>query len=297
MDTTLRGTYTGVRAMRGGLGMVADLLAVATFLGAALALATGTDAARALLALWVCALATGLLGWNVRLGARYHRLAGRFAHRARRSTALPRLTDAVDAVSHATRALLAGGADDAFVLGVQGALGHLAEMYGIATGAPCRVTVKILSEPPGHTDFAVRTVCRSSGSAGGRSETGTDWVNENTDFRLMLKEGYELFFCNDLPAQLALGYRNSHFSDRVIASGEYPYRATIVWPVRGRVEGSPDAWEVIGFVCVDTPLARVFDRAIDVAPGAAFAHALYSGLERFRQHAMQAGPRPDGGTP
>lgn len=291
MDTALHRTYAGVRAMRGSLGAVADLIAVATFLGAATALATGTDVPRAFLALWVCALATGLLLWNVRLGARYARLAARFARRARRSDALPRLADAVDAVSHATRALLAGGDDAAFVLGVKDALGHLAEMYGIATGTPCRVTVKLVHAPPGHPDFAVKTVCRSSGSPGGRSRGGTDWVNDNTDFRLVLKEGYEHFFCNDLPAALGSDYRNSHFTDEVVAADEFPYRATIVWPVRGRVPDDPDSWDVIGFVCVDTRRENAFDRGLDVAPGAAFCHTLYSGLLRLRQI------RDDRGTP
>jgi len=289
LDTALHRTYAGVRAMRGSLGAVADLLAVASFLGAATALAAGTDVPRALLALWVCALATGLLLWNVRLGARYARLAARCARRARRSDALPRLADAVDAVSHATRALLAGGGDAAFVLGVKDALGHLAEMYGIATGTPCRVTVKTVHAPPGHPDFAVETVCRSSGSPGGRSHTSIDWVNDNTDFRLVLKEGHEHFFCNDLPGALGRGYRNSHLTDEVIAADELPYHATIVWPVRGRIPDDPDIWDIVGFVCVDTRRENAFDPHVDVAPGVALCHTLYSGLLRLREARKERG--------
>ena len=270
--------------------MVADVIGVVSFLIAVISFVSGDDIARTLLAGYLCALVTALLVWTGRTEARNARLT----RRASQADALPRLVDTVDQISHATLGLLAGGADDAFVARVTIALGHLAEMYGIATGVPCRVTLKATYKPPRHPgrDLAVETVCRSSGHAGGQSVTGIDWINDNTDFRKIFNEGAEIFFCNDLPAEIPKGYRNSHFTDDVIASGSFPYRATIVWPVRGRL-GDPtrdvDRWEVIGFLCVDTLRTYTFDRELDVAPGEVCAHALYSGLRRFREN--QSSPR------
>jgi hypothetical protein len=279
-----RFTLRAARALRGELGLLADVITILTFAGSIYALVTGRDLPQAVLAAYVGALAASLFVWNVRI-----------ARRARQSAAMPRLVDALDSVSHGTRALLAGGANDAFVLSLKAALADLAEMYGISTGVACRVTVKITYSPPEpkrQGDLAVKTVCRSTGDAGGSSPSGIDWIDDNTDFRKIFKDGAALFFCNDIPAEIAKGlYRNSHFTDEMVASGDLPYRATIVWPVRSRLDfpEQTDSWEVIGFLCVDTAGTGAFDRALDEVPGAAFAHALYSGLLRFREN--QDAPR------
>ncbi len=275
---------TSLRLARESLGTVADLVGVGGFMLAVLAIAVSEGAVALLLAGFLCLLVIGLLVRIVHL-----------SRRARQSDALPRLVDAVEEISAATRNLLAGGTDDAFVTSVKIALGHLAEMYGIATSAPCRVTLKVVYQPPrrpDRRDFAVKTVCRSSGEAGGQSPSGIDWINDNTDFRKIFTGGQPLFFCNDLPSEP--GYRNSHLTDEMVAAGTYPYLATIVWPVRGRGDrvSQVDRWDVIGFLCVDSTRSDVFDREIDVVPGEACAHALYSGLLRFREN--QGAPRTDG---
>ncbi len=282
----------GIAGARGTLGLAADVVSLVTFLGATVALVRGDDLPQSILAVYLCLVVTVLLVWVIRLEARNSR-------RAKQAAALPRLVDAIDEISHATRALLAGGSDDAYVATVKIALGHVAAVYAIATGGPCRVTLKTTYRPPGHRqrrDLAVATVCRSSGEPGGESPTGIDWINDNTDFRKIFNEGAPVFFCNDLPAEIPRGYRNSHFTEEVVASGDFPYRATIVWPVRGRITSGTaqvTRWEVIGFLCVDTLRADTFHRETDVAPGEACAHALYSGLLRYREN--QADP-PHGGN-
>ena len=265
--------------VRTTLGTVADVLGIAGFLGALVALVSGQDLTRTVLAVYVCLLATAMLGWNVRSTARH-------GPRLQRVDALPRLTDAVDEVAHATRALLAGGPDAAFRASLRVALGHVAELYGVATGVPCRVTLKrtFRAQAPDGRRLAVDTLCRSSGEAGGRSRSGADWVDDNTDFRMIFHSGDPFFLCNDLAAAVGRGYRNSHFTERAVATGRFPYLSTVVWPIRGRVPGDGGGegpWRVVGFLCVDAQQRHVFDPASDIAAGATVAHALYTGLARL----------------
>ncbi len=196
-------------------------------------------------------------------------------------------------VANATHALNSGGSADAFETGLEKALGQFVDAYGNATGVPCRATVQITYKPPDQLsrgDLAVKTVSRSATRAGQKSHHSTDWINENTDFRQILKEDREHFFSNDLKAALAQGYRNSHFTDEVIKDGTFPYLATIVWPVRGRTAGSSiDQWDLIGFLCIDSGHSGAFDEAVDVAPGIAFSHALYSGLLKYRNDQTEVG--------
>jgi hypothetical protein len=168
-------------------------------------------------------------------------------------------------------------------------------MYEIATGFACRVTVVQVYAPNAGNRLAVRRVCTSypdSGKRPGKSQI--DWVEENTDFKDLFDTGDAYFFCNDLPNELGEGYRNSHWSRDKIAEmrkkGDWPYRSTIVWPVRGWIAPGPGEgrWDVTGFVCVDSKAANVFDQDLDVAPGETFAYALYLGLAAYQARLDEA---------
>jgi hypothetical protein len=261
---------------RGVVGFLADAVTLIALVGAGIGLATRGSVSQAILATYVCLLATALLAVVLTGELTYGR-------RVRQSHAFPTFANAIGVLSRATHAVHAGGSAETFAVSLREAVGLLADAYGTAAGVPCRVTVKAIVRPSrraGRDDLTVRTVCRSSGPARATSDTGVDWINDNTDFRHILRDGADHFFCNDLVAAISDGYRNSHFTEDVVARRRFPYRATIVWPVRGAVD-DPDQWDLIGFVCVDSAQAGAFDPGVDVAPGAAFADALYSGLDTY----------------
>lgn len=248
-----------------------------TIVAAGIGLAAGGSLAEAILAAYLCLLSSALLVIVLRGEVRYGR-------RVRQSQAFPTFANAIGVLSRATHALHSGGGSATFEVSLKEAVRLLADAYGTAGGVACRVTVKIVFKPSpqaGRDDLAVRTVCRSSGTAGGTSETGIDWINDNTDFRHILKDGADYFLSNDLVAAIPDGYRNSHFTEEVVATKRFPYVATIVWPVRGAAPHDPDQWDLIGFLCVDSAQFGAFDPDVDVAPGAAFADALYSGLVNY----------------
>lgn len=283
MKVQLRRTFGESRATRGYLGTIADVIAVVTFLAAGAGLVFGAPLPQAVLAIFLCVLCVALLVLVLRGEYRHGR-------RVRQSLALPTFADSIGAVSLATHALGSGGTTDTFIVSLKAALRTFADAYGTATGVTCRATVKIIYRPraePDRRDVAVATLCRSTDAPARRGPDEIDWINENTDFRQILNSGADCFFSNDLKAALAGGYRNSHFTDEVIASGKLPYLATMVWPVRAPM--APDHWDLVGFLCVDSSYTGTFDATIDVAPGAAFAHALYSGLLRYRDNPGRVG--------
>ena len=112
---------------------------------------------------------------------------------------------------------------------------------------------------------------------------------DNTDFSRLFFAADEFFLANDLPDELASGYKNSHWTSERLAewrrTGDYPYRSTAVWPLRGRVEDSGSGegrFEIAGFLSVDSPDAGIFDRDTVKPVGEVFAHAAYSGLVLYR---------------
>lgn len=90
----------------------------------------------------------------------------------------------------------------------------------------------------------------------------------------------------EVPATaVASGYRNFHWSEDMIKRKASPYRATIVWPIRGRpsvavMHPSP---QLLGFLCVDSPREGTFNEVLHVPTGEVFARALYSALRLYRE--------------
>lgn len=121
----------------------------------------------------------------------------------------------------------------------------------------------------------------------------TDWVSENTDFDKIMFSGADHFASNDLPAEIMNGYRNSHWTPERLEewarTGEYPYRSTIVWPVRGQIDpsGPNQQWSAVGFLCVDSPDPDVFDLKLDVVAGELIAEALYGVWPRTQRDQSQ----------
>lgn len=260
-------------ATRGVVGTIADAVTIGTLAVTAATLVTGASAAQAVLAAFVCALCVALLATVVVRHARDGRAV-------RTADAIPAFGQAMTALAEATHRRVHDGSNDAFVAELRTALLHLAAAYGAATGASCVVTVKVMTYAEAHDRWgpAAETVCRS---AERNVPPGIDWVEDNTDFVEIAEDGRPFFLCNDLPrARIERNYRNSRFTDAVVLENAYPYRSTIVWPVRPlATRGERD---VIGFVCVDSHKTNVFDAPRDLTFGATFAASLYSGMWLMR---------------
>lgn len=309
----LKRAATWWRRTRGALGVVADAATVVTLIFAILGSALRGTVEDLVLTVYVVLLASILLVIVVQQG-------NRLGRRARQSESLPRFAEALAQLTVAAEGLFslrsmsaevrAGAlpaAHRAYVATVNQALQTLNESFEIAVSLPCRVTLLETWQPTfgphgeAAGDTAVRRVASSEPLAllPAGATTAPDWVNGNTDFRTIMR-GADYFFCNDLATELAKGYQNSHWTDEVIQNRQFPYRSTIVWPVRGQVstETAGAAWDIVGFLCVDTKRRGAFVRTVDVATGAAYASALYSGVSAYRssrkEHHQGEAPASEG---
>lgn len=153
-----------------------------------------------------------------------------------------------------------------------------------------------------HQRMAVRTVASSDRDALVGFDS-IDWVDENTDFELLRTSTAEVFDSNDLTRDLDGGYRNSHWSPDKLKewkrTGEYPYRSTVVWPIRVKIHhegaaigGVQQTWSLAGFLSVDSKKPGVFNLEAVRPIGAGLASAAYTGLSRYRAiHADAESPQ------
>lgn len=226
--------------------------------------------------------------------------------RAKVGDAFPSMAQSMSDLSRATVAISnrTPASETVFLTHLEAACRSFAEAMRVATASHCRVTVQELYAPEpqvppsGHSskEFAVRTIARSGAWSEGAANArgGVDWVGENTDFEAVFLRGQPYYLCNDLVVELSAGYRNSHWPPERLkemqASQNYPYRSTIVWPLRGRITGpGPDNdWAILGFLSVDSPNTDSFAASSIVPVGETFAHALYAGLNMYKNRPLEA---------
>lgn len=292
---------------RGALGTVADLLAVITAILSAWVLVTKDDIPQSVLAVIISGLALTFIAISFRLHGLL--VASQESHRRQLQDvkAMPLLSSATAQAAKAT--VVAAEAPNEFVLHINNACTYMAQLFGVASGSACRITVLEVYAPTGQHrrpngpapdpshGLATRLLCASYAERPLRPDI--DWVVDNTDFQGILA-GEPFFFCNDLPAEVARGYKNSHWDRARItewqANDSWPYRATIVWPIIN-VPTDPDAErDLTGFLCLDTTERGTFERDFDVPTGETFAHAMYSGMAAYRAAQQQAARRPTSGS-
>lgn len=279
---------------RGLLGSAADVVAVLTVIFSAGSLIRNGAFPQEVLAVVVSGLALAFLAISFKLQRGLVSARLEVARSVQLGNALPKLAAATAGLAEAG---LAASEEPgrSFLALTERASQVLAEMFGIATGQPCRITVVEVYAPPVRNQrpgmearLAVRRVCASSPPTGKRRPPGEiDWVDENTDFKYLFDTGEPFFFCNDLPAEIGNGYQNSHWPREKIAemrkNDSFPYKSTIVWSIRAwDTEADGGEWDVAGFLCVDSKNTNVFDSALDVATGQTFASALYLGLATYQ---------------
>ena len=237
-----------------------------------------------ILAVYLCFLVTLLLALLIMQESRYHR-------ESRYAAAMIPARKAFSSLADASWTLIEGdGSEETFLHYLEESLRFLAEAYTLITDSSCRASVKMaMAFQPGGSngqdpDVQVITLCRNE--ALDSPDNRRDLISNNTDFRQIFVDNSLYFLCNDLPAQLNKGYQNSHWDEKLIQSGAFEYRSTIVLPIaRSRLlEPTKGASrrEIIGFLCIDTQAINAFNATYDVPIGQAFAQALHLALSRFR---------------
>jgi hypothetical protein len=276
---------------RGLLGVLADLIGVCTaiFVTASLVMAKGVVPAILASCLAAISVVSLLIIWRLESALRRRDQAERIQERV--GSATPSVAAAIGDLSRGHLALSAerAGAAESFVQHCEAACKDFATAMHSLTGRACRVTLQEVYVPEEGPDdrYSVKTVAGSYGPRPPTDRQGVDLVEDNTDFDALMK-GAEMYLCNDLVEEISAGYRNSHWTPEKLAewlrTGGYPYRATVVWPLREMVEaGGTARWDLAGFLSVDSGEVGTFDRDTVQPLGEALAHAAYSGFVLYRR--------------
>ncbi len=161
---------------------------------------------------------------------------------------------------------------------------NVAEAMAGITRRTCRVTLQetYLDETE---SLAVRRIVSSSYTTAPAEASSVDRVSENTDFDSIFN-GAPYYLCNDLPAELPSGYRNSHWTPELLATwvhtGDYPYRSAMVFPVSGPSDGPSTDQKLIGFLSIDSSDVDVFDADTVGVVGRIVAKGAYASLIHYR---------------
>ena len=293
---------------RGTLGTAADLLAVATPIAGVVAFFSEDDWPRTILALTLAGLALTFIAMSFRLQKLVVRSEEAHRRQVQDVKAMPSLARAIAHVARAT--VVADASPAQFVLHLDNACQELALMFSVASGTTCRVTVMSVYAPEEQRrrggrmasttdhDLATRVLCASYAERPTRSSV--DWIVDNSDFDTIFAEGEPHFFSNDLPNEVANGYKNSHWDraaiKRFTEKDSWPYKATIVWPIAYKPTGSDGKIDLVGFVSVDATELDTFEQNFDVPTGATFAHAMYSGMATYQAAQISAPIKPESDT-
>lgn len=183
----------------------------------------------------------------------------------------------------------APGSAGAYKADLVAACRSMAYAFGELTGdKSCRVTLFTLFAPDDGSRFAAK---RQAASYTMDHRDGIDWVHENTDFHAVVTSQEPMWLCNDLPAELSRGYRNSHWTPEKLqlwaANDEYPYRAAAAWPVKELHPVSEDGQPLLppdfeGIL--DAQVAGSLDRELLRPVGELFAAGAYSSAVAYRAH-------------
>jgi len=229
---------------------------------------------------------------EVRHTTQVEELSAEARRAARYQSAIIHIRNSFNSLANASWTVVEGdGSEEIFIRYVEDSIRFLAQAFSVITENACRVSVKITESVEGHAtihDIRVLTLCRSGDEP--PEPASDDRIGNNTDFRAIFEEDLTYYLCNDLVAELARGYQNSHWTRQAIQSGNIKYKATIVWPIaapRPLGHNVPPR-EVIGFLCVDTKTTDAFNDTFDVPIGSAFAGVLHLAIHRYRARHVPA---------
>jgi hypothetical protein len=264
---------------RGGLGTIADLIAVVTAVLTVWSLMKEGPPPQSILAVCLGLLALAFMFLSFRLQRQQATELMKEKRRSRHSESLSYIQESAAFLRNAATMVSEGERPSSFTEPASHAAGKLAEAMTAATGVKCRVVVKTVYAPGGREDVAVKTFVTSEAVvAQPTSSSVIDWVKDNTDFDEIFYQNEAYFLSNDLSKELELGYRNSHFTREILRNG-LPYLSTLVLPIYG--PKGPNAYDIVGFLCVDTKTRNSFDPESDVVVGQTMASLWYLALERY----------------
>ncbi|MCT7361957.1 hypothetical protein [Mycolicibacterium llatzerense] len=226
---------------------------------------------------YVCALSAVLVVWFA-----VHQRRGRYAEvPAVLEKAYRNIQEAADS------ALFDDENFDLLEAKVGQSIDALAQGFTLLTGSTCRVCIAELyvdaTKAIPEEALVARVVFRSGEQEGLQAETAQP-VDGNSDF-LRILQTQKPFFHNDLgKAYEARKYENTKWNPAMIDDDSFPYRSTIVWPIKsseGRLRGTNRVDQPLAFLCVDTPRAGAFVQLSDVPLGACYSYAIYPVVRRL----------------
>lgn len=257
------------------LNVVSNLITVVGFVGAVV-LAAGWNA-QAIPVIYISGLSLFLILRYVRQ-ERWSRYA----------EGMGLMNQAVREMKEATESRLYGtlGKDDV-VLALRPSLASFAAAFSLVTGTRCRASIKevyeeeveIIADSGSRLDTAlfVATLTRNDEDAWTASlSEKPDPVSGNTDFEYAMSTLTP--FCEgDLPKLWRdRQYENTHWTQDLHKSKDFPYRSAIVWPIACRtLKTSEGKQKVIAFLCVDSKARSAFRKRADTNFGGVYAQALY----------------------
>lgn len=208
--------------------------------------------------------------------------------RARYGEAQPLLAEAYRAAQEAYEYSREGDESAGmFIDRLKQALDGFARAMTLIVGSDCRACiVEAIVDLPGSgsaVDAAksaqIKVVLRNGYRSRETPPEEPQPVADNTDFLNVLDCGAP-YFNNDLPSGYRDGnYRNSKWTAEMIRKNDFPYRATIVWPLmREAIDPVTAASTVspppLGFLCLDSKRRRAF-HPFDSYLCGEFARTLY----------------------
>ncbi|NMN98471.1 hypothetical protein [Antrihabitans stalactiti] len=161
------------------------------------------------------------------------------------------------------------------------ACNDMARSFTDALGVDCRVCVKEIVDAETARP-RVRAVVRSNRHVGG-AESELHYIDQNTDFNELYREGKKFWFSNNV--DLFPGYRNS--------SPNRTYKSTVVWPILTRTvenNGDDNFAPIAAFLCIDSDPPDTFTAEIHVPLGWSVADAIARAFESDSEHAANNSP-------
>jgi len=275
----------------GKLGTVADIVSILAFLGGCWALVSGKGIAQAVLAVALAFLTISCV--YIALSTLGQLLAAeRAAVDANRErdavrqqwTALGQVEHALEQITNANVMTARPDDPDAerFTAYLEAACKSIAHAMKDLTGHACRVTLQQTGTAARNgADELIVTRIASSQYDRSSAQEGSDWVSDNTDF-LAIAKGSPHFLCNDLPEAVTSGYQNSHWTPDLLAqwklNGDYPYKSTLVLPVRGPSLRPDNRVRLAGYLSIDAKDDGVFDEDVAGVVGRIVTTVTYASL-------------------
>lgn len=185
-------------------------------------------------------------------------------------------------------------------------LTSIATGFSLVSAVNCRSSIKILGKVDSSKDGSpdnlyVKTLARDLASARDcidkdGSEQKNHLVTKNTDFELLVKEVRRFFFSGDVSTEG--NYLNSseehwrksrplsEYASRIpliskLFASPYPYRSSMVFPIKGSLFGGTEVPLFLGFLCIDSKSRNSFSSRYDSNLGAALADSIYHVLREY----------------